>query len=600
VYEKTLNGQKAESEVSAVGDERSDGDDRRDPLAADAGETGGPSEIRMDEQHEAPSGKPPAKARRETEYAWLASLIADPPAVFIVRGPDGQTGSAAAAFASAAFAATESAAAGFALAESTAAAFAATESAATGFALAESMAAGSGWASMEARWSAVPAETLPQPAESPAQINVGMDPPFFMKAETTAMNPAPEAVAVAESLSEQDLLLWGEIQPADPDVSLTAAPERAAFQVLYADPAAETAPTGETMRPQIPDGPEQNRASVPAAADETAPQAPETMARQGAGDQTEADPILIADPPESAIPIREASLQGAVLRESPRQEIPAAQLRTETASIQSAQPDVLIQAAPDVSLSNQQDPDARQEDPEGEGAFKQAMAEGLPAKPESALFPEVKDPSKSLNSAVSDTNDAQVSHHPGLLLQLLNQPARQVFSGQNVDGRDPNAFAKEMPSVVLQSVQSFEGADGAKEVVIQLAPAELGHLTVRLVSQDGLLAIRILAHSPMTQRVLENGIAGLKQALDQQGIRYERIEVELDGYQMGHHQSGEEQASAWANRQNSGSYDQKRFRGSDLYETAEDRMSLTGEIPGETGGAREAEAAYGGQINYVV
>jgi flagellar hook-length control protein FliK len=104
----------------------------------------------------------------------------------------------------------------------------------------------------------------------------------------------------------------------------------------------------------------------------------------------------------------------------------------------------------------------------------------------------------------------------------------------------------------------------------------------------------------MTQRTLENGVASLRQALDEQGIRYERIEVELDGRQMGHHQSGQEQASAWANRQNQDAYAQQRFQGSGPYEAMENRMSFTEETPGESPDYQETGEPHPGQINYVV
>jgi flagellar hook-length control protein FliK len=202
----------------------------------------------------------------------------------------------------------------------------------------------------------------------------------------------------------------------------------------------------------------------------------------------------------------------------------------------------------------------------------------------------------------SQASQTSQTSQQSALLQMLSQPGQRFFVSSPVNGSSPGAFAMDMPEVVLQSFRSFENAGGAREMVIQLTPESLGQLTVKLVSQDGLLAIRILAQSPMTQRVLESGIAGLKQALDQQGIRYQRIEVELDGRQMGHHQSGEEQASAWANKQNQWAYDQQRFQGSRFYDAAEDRMALTGEIPGEVPGAvsDESEEVYSGQINYVV
>jgi flagellar hook-length control protein FliK len=459
-----------------------------------------------------------------------------------------------------------------------------------------------------------------------------MEPPLAeTKAlETPVMNPAPSPAPDPEvgSLWAQAVnqSVGGETLPADREAALTPTGEQAAFQALNTDWTAETAPVRAETHSQTPDWPEQEKASAPGASDTVLPQTSGVMTRRGEGSQTQTEPI------------QEASLQGAVPLDPAGRETLEGQSRIE-ASVQpdgltqaradgltqaradgltqaqadglaqaradglaqaqadgltqaqadglaQAQADGLTQARMGASLPNRQDPDARQKDPEGGGSFKQALAEGLQATSEAGL-----------NATASDTTEARGADPQGLLLQLLNQPSRQVYPGQEIQGGDPNAFAREMPLMVLQSVRSFEGAEGAKEVVIQLAPAELGHLTVRLVSQDGLLAIRILAHSPMTQRVLETGLAGLKQALDQQGIRYERIEVELDGYQMGHHQSGEEQASAWTQRQNPGAYDRRQLQGSDLYESAEDRMSLKEAVPGETGGA---EAAYEGQVNYVV
>jgi len=88
---------------------------------------------------------------------------------------------------------------------------------------------------------------------------------------------------------------------------------------------------------------------------------------------------------------------------------------------------------------------------------------------------------------------------------------------------------KELPEIVKCELQQVVGKEGSRDLVVQLEPKELGKMLVKLVSQDGIVSVKILVEQPESKILLDNGMQNLKQVFSEQGIKYGRIDVEIGG-----------------------------------------------------------------------
>ena len=88
------------------------------------------------------------------------------------------------------------------------------------------------------------------------------------------------------------------------------------------------------------------------------------------------------------------------------------------------------------------------------------------------------------------------------------------------------------------AVQSGQG-----EVRIQLHPAELGRVDLRLTVENGSLSARFLVQNGEVRQVLESSLPQLRQSLADQGVRVDLLNVSVAGggfsFQSGGHQSKE-------------------------------------------------------------
>ena len=71
--------------------------------------------------------------------------------------------------------------------------------------------------------------------------------------------------------------------------------------------------------------------------------------------------------------------------------------------------------------------------------------------------------------------------------------------------------------------------NGTSQVTMRLDPPELGEVTIRLVSENRVLSGEIAVGSREVHEVVQRNMAGLREALANQGIQVDRIEVSVDG-----------------------------------------------------------------------
>ncbi len=145
---------------------------------------------------------------------------------------------------------------------------------------------------------------------------------------------------------------------------------------------------------------------------------------------------------------------------------------------------------------------------------------------------------------------------------------------------DAKRMTKDLPEIVISKFKTMTKADGAKELVVQLEPKELGKLVVKLTSIEGTVSVKILAHAPVTRELLETGLGSLRQSFAEQGIRFDRMDVELGGEQLNQsfyeHQQHEQepwQHSKWLGK--SGAYyETEDYFGDELQEMTDLQSQL--------------------------
>ncbi|QNB45768.1 hypothetical protein BR63_05240 [Thermanaerosceptrum fracticalcis] len=108
-------------------------------------------------------------------------------------------------------------------------------------------------------------------------------------------------------------------------------------------------------------------------------------------------------------------------------------------------------------------------------------------------------------------------------------------------------FPKEFPKVVFSRLVSG-GKNAASEVVIHLEPQDLGKMVVKLLSEEGVVSVRIIAEHPVTRDLLENGLQALRQSFSEQGLKPGRMEIELGGQSLSQqqfYQQHQQQQPSW-------------------------------------------------------
>jgi flagellar hook-length control protein FliK len=113
----------------------------------------------------------------------------------------------------------------------------------------------------------------------------------------------------------------------------------------------------------------------------------------------------------------------------------------------------------------------------------------------------------------------------GQAAQALTGPGSLDGLGRPVAGlTTPHELARELGTRLQMAVR-----EGGRELVVTLRPAELGHLTIRVTVQDGVLQAQILADRPEAARMLQQSLGHLGSALGDLGYSLENLDVAYGG-----------------------------------------------------------------------
>lgn len=296
-----------------------------------------------------------------------------------------------------------------------------------------------------------------------------------------------------------------ESAPQMPNVpKVTASTQTVAEPVMVEKPLPEqvvadvehlSAGQGEVQVDQLPDGQEQVQVRQP-------------LPKQ---EKTEAEePLPGEQVPEPQIEASEKTDQGsstsAKVQNRPNISIPQGGQELQT------------QETPVENMSGQAKPVQAKVETAQEAAFKtNAGASSLQGMSESKSTN--ADSSQVSNEAANTTEQTQAP-------AILNQKTYEV-SNKNVEAHTT------AQRVVQQTFNQLEGMiqSGQKTLRVQLYPENLGHIELRVTSQNGSLQVVILADSSVTQQALQQHARDLQQTLQQSGVNLTGLTVGQRGDQ---------------------------------------------------------------------
>lgn len=120
---------------------------------------------------------------------------------------------------------------------------------------------------------------------------------------------------------------------------------------------------------------------------------------------------------------------------------------------------------------------------------------------------------------VQDVTETKEVVNP--ILQNIQDALNEVASTEHTDNVN-----KPQPVVeqIVEQVRVHMNQD-TTSMELQLYPEHLGKIQIHVVSKDGVMTARIAAETEQAKQAIENGLANLKEAFEQQDLKVEAVEV---------------------------------------------------------------------------
>ncbi|MFD2443525.1 flagellar hook-length control protein FliK [Bacillus sp. CGMCC 1.16607] len=110
------------------------------------------------------------------------------------------------------------------------------------------------------------------------------------------------------------------------------------------------------------------------------------------------------------------------------------------------------------------------------------------------------------------------------LLQQMSKPEQLTLMLEGSKKPvSPEQLMKQFESILSKS--QFTKMDGMQKLMIKLAPEHLGSLRIELIHKDQMLVAKILTTTGAAKDTLDSHLNGLKQAMANQNIHVEKIEI---------------------------------------------------------------------------
>jgi flagellar hook-length control protein FliK len=148
------------------------------------------------------------------------------------------------------------------------------------------------------------------------------------------------------------------------------------------------------------------------------------------------------------------------------------------------------------------------------------VAEALKGQP--ALRPQVSEAASSMAVATPEPPAGSVGPAPAAA-PIQNDPLGGIVRSSG-GLTTPHELARELGQRVHMAVR-----EGGRELVVQLRPADLGHLTIRVTMADGVMQATIIADRPEAARMLQQSLGNLDAALGDLGYSLDNLDVAYQG-----------------------------------------------------------------------
>lgn len=210
------------------------------------------------------------------------------------------------------------------------------------------------------------------------------------------------------------------------------------------------------------------------------------------------------------------------------------------------------------------------------GAPKDTALESKAAK--MAAQDESAEPPEQVTKATSQVQEQKpaavvLNQGGGQLEQRLNDTTLTLQ-------RDAETGSQPVMKPIIEGMRLVQ-RESRTEMSIQLQPESLGKLNLKVSVENGLVTAKLVAESHSVGRLIESSLGQLKQSLQEQGLRFDRIEVSVGNTSAqadtGQQFSRQYQSQSWGNQAPRVSYS----GGIDsdwTYQPAESAGAITGYI----------------------
>ncbi|MBC9783418.1 flagellar hook-length control protein FliK [Heliobacterium chlorum] len=111
---------------------------------------------------------------------------------------------------------------------------------------------------------------------------------------------------------------------------------------------------------------------------------------------------------------------------------------------------------------------------------------------------------------------------------------------------DVKASRQEVFRQMVENTQLLKKSGGS-ELKIQLKPEVLGKMQLSLSIDSGIVSVRFSAENPQVRQMLESNLPELKHSLEEQGLKFDRIEVSVGNQNLNsQQQGGSSNPSSWS------------------------------------------------------
>ena len=151
-------------------------------------------------------------------------------------------------------------------------------------------------------------------------------------------------------------------------------------------------------------------------------------------------------------------------------------------------------------------------------------------------------------------NESASLNNQNTLINRLNVKSTEVI-------KEPMVVSKEtMDTDIIKNVK-FMMKNAVAELKVKIYPKELGEMTIKLLSEEGILKADIKAISKETYNLLNSNLNDIKKSLEQQNIKIHEVNIGLYSDDPTYHGGESNQDEMFKNNQNKqGKNSSKRIR----------------------------------------